>query len=155
MRILFYLTLIGWIFGSLVCTGLNINAWPFPSLNVFSELPKGKTGQWVIRVTSEKKKYELDPGRVLPMEFFVARSFVGHVARGNDDVRLNALLDYINKHLNEFRSGFDERWEKAKLNLSGPRHIQIILKVSQIERGEKYQTIPVAEYIVGEKTYVQ
>jgi hypothetical protein len=138
-----------------VCTGLNKNVWPFPSLNVFSELPKEKSGQWIIRITSGNQFYDLDPGNMLPMEFFVARSLVGDVALSRDEEKLSALLDYINAHLADTRSGFDERWEKIKIVPNKLTHIQVVLKVSKIEQQKNYETYPVDEYLVGEKTYVR
>jgi hypothetical protein len=138
-----------------VCTGLNKNVWPFPSLNVFSELPKDKTGQWIIRVTSGSETYDLDPGNALPVEFFVARSIVGEVAFSQDKEKLNSLLDYINAHLADSRSRFDERWEKIKINPAMNTKIQIVLKVSKIDRYKNYKSNTVDEYLVGEKSYAR
>lgn len=144
-----------WLTGSLVCTTLNKNVWPLPSLNVFSELSKEKLGQWVIRVTNNNESHDLDPGNVLPLEFFAARSFVGNVAYSGDEVRLSNLLDYINVHLADSRSGFDERWEKVKINPRGDTRIQILLKVSKLEKKEKFEMNFLDEYLVGEKSYVR
>lgn len=138
-----------------MCTGFNINVWPFPSLNVFSDLPKDKSGQWIIRIISESKNYELDPGNLLPMEFFVARSIIGDAVKSKNDVKLHVMLDYIYAHLDEFRFGFDERWEKTKLNIVGKTQIQIVLIISKIENMEKYEIFPIDEYIVAEKSYVR
>ncbi len=138
-----------------MCTVLNKNVWPFPSLNVFSELPKEKSGQWIIRITSGNEIYDLDPGNVLPMEFFMARSVVGDAALSRDEVKLDALLDYINHHLEESHFAFDERWEKVKINPGSFTQIQIVLKVSKIEQQEKYETHPSIEYIAAEKSYVR
>lgn len=138
-----------------MCTGLNKNVWPFSSLNVFSELPKEKSGQWIIRVTSGNQSYDLDPGNVLPAEFFVARSIVGDVALSREEKKMSALLDYINAHLVDTRSGFDERWEKIKVVPANLTQIQVVLKVSKIEQQKKYQTHPVDEFLVGEKSYVR
>lgn len=155
MRVLLYSVLIIWLGSSLVCTGLNKNIWPFPSLNVFSELPKDKSGLWVVRIATDSKTYELDPGNILPMDFFVARAFVGDVARYQDEKKLQALLDYTYDHLKESRTGFDEQWGKPKIFPGQKTNIQIVLKVSKTERTHKYETVPLGEYVIGEKTYAQ
>lgn len=141
-----------------MCTGFNVNVWPFPSLNVFSNLPKEKSGQWMFRIISEKETHEIDPGHLLPMDFFVARSFVGDIVKERDDVKLIALLDYVYSNLNEHRFGFDERWEKIKVESTGHTQVQFFLKVSKIEKNEKYEkyeAIPLNEVLIGEKSYVR
>lgn len=153
MRIVFWLTVLAWGVGSIFCTLTNSNHWPLYSMNVFNEQPKENIGKWVFRISTADGSYDVDPGNLLPLEFFAARAFVGELVQKRDAHVLSNLFDYINANSRAVRNGFDERWPKKVFEPGKQSKIQLILKVFSVKDSFVYKITLLKEIIIWEKQY--
>ena len=151
--LIFWFTLALFISLNAWCTLTNRNIWPFYSMDVFNEAPRSKVGHWLIRFSWDQAQVDLDPGEVLPLEFFAARGFLGFITQSEDEERIEKILDYIFKTVREERAGFDERWKKPALAPKGPGKVQIVLRVMELRTGGTLSLENSTDHVMAEKKY--
>lgn len=119
----------------LVLVRLGYRLWPFCSYDMFAQraVPRPRTLQ--VTLTDDRgDAVQVQPGNVLPVEFFRANELLYEVfVRGQDRQRKRQLASDILRRLNEEPwSAFDETWA-ARAAQKGRRFVS--LEVELLEQG--------------------
>lgn len=115
----------------LVCSALNISPWPLMAYNFFANEPVGSTSHYRFVLTqSDGSENEVEPGHLVPIEFFKAASFVNRalLLRDSEAERTELLRKLVRQAERRPWHSFDEVWASAPTEqLRNVRRIQWVL----------------------------
>ena len=115
----------------LVFATLGFSPWPLMAYNFFAYEPVGSTLHYRFVLTqSDGREDEVEPGYLVPTEFFKAASFVNGalLLRGGEAERTELLRTLVRQAEHQPWHSFDEVWASARVEqLRDVRRIQWVL----------------------------
>jgi hypothetical protein len=119
------------LIAQLVCSILNVSPWPLMAYNFFANEPVGSTSHYrFVLIQTDGSEREVEPGKLVPIEFFKAASFVNRALLKYDGEaeRAELLRNLMRQAQRRPWHSFDEVWASAPAELlRDTRRIQWVL----------------------------